>query len=135
MLANKDFLRSQTSLIQIMGRAARHVNGQVIMYTDKVSDAMTGAIREVNRRRKIQEKYNQDNNITPISISKTIRPKIIDSLLVKEESPIGEGDFDSLLPNQKKKYIKSLKTQMHQFAADLDFENAIKIRNIIRKIE
>lgn len=130
------FLRSQTSLIQIMGRAARHMDGQVIMYTDKVSDAMTGAIREVNRRRKIQETYNIKNNITPISISKTIRPKIIDSPVACP--PLAgqrENDFNSLLPNQKKKYIKELKTRMHQYATDLDFENAIKIRNIIRKLE
>jgi len=126
------FLRSQTSLIQIMGRAARHVNGQVIMYTDKISDAMTGAIREVNRRRKIQEKYNQDNNITPISISKTIRPKIIEEIENKKEEKI---NIDDLLPNQKKKYISSLKKQMHEYANNLDFENAIEIRNIIRKLE
>jgi excinuclease ABC subunit B len=97
---------------------------------------MTEAIKEVNRRRKIQETYNIKNNITPISINKTIRPKIIDSPFVKGESPLRrEGDFKSLLPNQKKKYLSSLKKQMHELANNLDFEEAIKIRDQIRKLE
>jgi excinuclease ABC subunit B len=136
------FLRSKTSLIQIMGRAARHVEGKVIMYTDKISDAMTQAIKEVNRRRRIQEKYNQENNITPTSISKSFRDQIIQSSpLDKGGGPpwAGRGicvdDYESLTPPEKKKYITQLKKQMHQFANDLDFEEAIKIRNLIRDLE
>ncbi len=126
------FLRSKTSLIQIMGRAARHVDGQVIMYTDSVSTAMREAIQEVNRRRKIQEDYNQKNNIIPQSIEKSYRPKLIEEELSQKETKI---DFQSLLPNQKKKYLSSLKKNMHQLAADLNFEEAIKIRDQLRKLE
>jgi excinuclease ABC subunit B len=125
------FLRSQTSLIQIMGRAARHVDGQVIMYTDKVSPAITGAIKEVNRRRKIQETYNIKNNITPISISKTIRPKIIEEI---EDKKVKKINIDDLTPPEKKKYITQLKKQMHGYVNDLNFEEAIKIRDILRML-
>lgn len=131
------FLRSKTSLIQIMGRAARHVEGKVIMYTDKISDAMTAAIKEVNRRRRIQEKYNQENNITPTSISKSLRPEIIKVIEENKDLKISNFKFkiDSLTPPEKKKYLTQLKKQMHQLANDLDFEEAIKIRNLIRDLE
>ncbi len=126
------FLRSKTSLIQIMGRAARHIDGQVIMYTDYVSTAMKEAIQEVNRRRKIQETYNQKHNIIPQTIEKSYRPKLIEEELSQKETKI---DFKSLLPSQRKKYLSSMKKQMHQFAADLNFEEAIKIRDQLRKLE
>jgi len=131
------FLRSKSSLIQIMGRASRHLSGSVILYADEVSDAMRGAIGEVNRRRTIQLKYNQDHNITPVSITKSIRPKIIEA----EEStkavitPLLLVDPDSLTPDQKKHHLSGLRKQMRTFAADLNFEEAIKIRDKIRKIE
>ncbi len=129
------FLRSKSSLIQIMGRASRHLEGQVILYADSVSDAMDGAIREVNRRRKIQLKYNKDNNITPKSVVKSIRPQIIDDIKKADKPDWVKIDTSSLTPPQHQKQIRELKKQMRQAAADLDFELAIKIRDQIREIE
>lgn len=132
---NQGFLRSRSSLIQIMGRASRHLNGSVILYADVVSDAMRAAIQEVNRRRAIQLKYNQDNHITPQSITKSIRPKIIESdESSKVITPLLSIDPDSLTPEQKKRHLTSLRKQMRLFAADLNFEEAIKIRDKIREI-
>lgn len=129
------FLRSQSSLIQIMGRASRHLSGQVILYADSVSDAMNGAIREVNRRRKIQLKYNQDNHIIPKSVVKSIRPQIIEDIKKEEKPNWSKIDTSSLTPVQRQKQIKELKKQMRNLAFNLDFEEAIKIRDQIRKIE
>ncbi len=129
------FLRSQSSLIQIMGRASRHVSGQVILYADSVSDAMDGAIREVNRRRKIQVKYNQDHNITPKSVVKSIRPQILDDLKKDPKTEWAKIDTSSLTPPQRQRQIKELKKQMRNLAFNLDFEGAIQIRDQIREIE
>ncbi|MFA6368946.1 MAG: excinuclease ABC subunit UvrB, partial [Candidatus Shapirobacteria bacterium] len=106
------FLRSKSSLIQIMGRASRHVDGQVILYADSVSDAMDGAIKEVNRRRLIQLKYNQDNNIIPKSVVKCIRPQIIEMIKSEPKPEWSKIDVSSLTPPQKLKHIKDLKKQM-----------------------
>jgi excinuclease ABC subunit B len=129
------FLRSRSSLIQIMGRASRHLDGQVILYADSVSDAMDGAIKEVNRRREIQLKYNEDNHIIPKTVVKSIRPQIMD--LVKDETKIelDKIDVSSLTPPQRVKHIKNLKKQMHAFASDLNFEEAIRIRDKIKEVE
>ncbi len=129
------FLRSQSSLIQIMGRASRHISGQVILYADSVSDAMDGAIREVNRRRKIQVKYNQDHNITPKSVVKSIRPQILDDLKKDPKTEWAKIDTSSLTPPQRQRQIKELKKQMRNLAFNLDFEGAIQIRDQIREIE
>lgn len=129
------FLRSKSSLIQIMGRASRHLAGEVILYADSVSDAMDGAIKEVNRRRKIQIKYNQDNNITPKTVVKSIRPQIIELIKTEEKPEWFKIDVSSLTPPQKLKHIKDLKKQMRNFAFNLDFEEAIKIRDKIRELE
>jgi len=129
------FLRSQSSLIQIMGRASRHISGQVILYADSVSDAMDGAIREVNRRRKIQIKYNQDHHITPKSVVKSIRPQIIDDIKKEAKTNWSKIDTSSLTPTQRQKQIKELKKQMRALAFNLDFEEAIRIRDQIREIE
>jgi len=133
---NQGFLRSRSSLIQIMGRASRHLNGQVILYADNVSDAMDQAIKEVNRRRKIQIKYNQDHHITPQTISKNIRPRLIEAnvknLVV---TPLLEIDPASLTPNQRKSHISKLKKEMRTYATDLDFESAIRLRDKIKEIE
>ena len=129
------FLRSRSSLIQIMGRASRHVNGQVILYADSVSDAMDGAIKEVNRRRKIQLKYNQDNHITPVSVAKSIRPQIMELIKPEEKPDLNKIDPLNLTPPQRTKYLKDLKKQMRASAADLDFESAIKYRNKIKEVE
>lgn len=129
------FLRSKSSLIQIMGRASRHLSGQVILYADTMSDAMNGAIKEVNRRRRIQLKYNQDNNIIPTSVVKSIRPQIIEMIETKIKPEWFKIDISSLTPPQRLKHIKDLKKQMRNFAFTLDFEQAIKIRDEIKKIE
>ncbi len=129
------FLRSKSSLIQIMGRASRHLSGQVILYADSVSDAMDGAIREVNRRRLIQIKYNQDNHITPTSVVKSIRPQIIEEIRSEAKPDLEAIDPNSLTPPQRKNYISKLKRQMRDFAADLDFEEAIRLRDKIKNVE
>jgi len=129
------FLRSQSSLIQIMGRASRHLSGQVILYADSVSDAMDGAIREVNRRRKIQIKYNQDNHITPASVVKSIRPQLFEDIKKEEKTNWSKIDTSSLTPPQRQRQIKALKKQMREYAFNLDFEQAIQIRDQIKEIE
>jgi excinuclease ABC subunit B len=129
------FLRSQSSLIQIMGRASRHLSGQVILYADSVSDAMDGAIREVNRRRIIQLKYNQDHHITPKSVVKSIRPQILEDLKKDPKTNWSKIDTSSLTPAQRQKQIKALKKQMREYAFNLDFEQAIQIRDQIKEIE
>ena len=134
------FLRSKTSLIQIMGRASRNLDGKVILYADVVSDAMEGAIKEVNRRRLIQLAYNKKHHITPKSVSKSIRPKIIEMLpshdnqlpSLKDFANINPSDFT---PKLRKKYINDLRVLMKQYASSLDFENAILVRDQILKIK
>jgi len=129
------FLRSKSSLIQIMGRASRHINGQVILYADRISDAMDGAIKEVNRRRIIQIEYNKKNNITPKSVVKSIRPQIIENIQSEIKPEWFKIDTSSLTPTQRQKHIKELKKQMRTFAFNLDFEEAIKIRDKIHEVE
>jgi len=131
---SQGFLRSKSSLIQIMGRASRNINGQVILYSDTMSDAMQGAIKEVNRRRLIQQKYNRDNGITPQTIIKSIRPKII-QIEAKTVEPLMQIDPDSLTPPQKKQYVTKLKKEMRTLATDMNFEDAIRIRDKIKEIE
>jgi excinuclease ABC subunit B len=129
------FLRSKSSLIQIMGRASRHLSGEVILYADSVSNAMDGAIKEVNRRRLIQLKYNKDNNITPKTITKSIRPQIVELIKTDPKPEWHKIDPLSLTPPQRLKYIKDIKKQMRNAASNLDFEEAIKIRDKIREME
>jgi len=126
------FLRSKTSLIQIMGRAARHINGKVILYADEVSKAMEQAIDEVERRRKIQLAYNKKYHITPRSIKKAIRPRIIEKEMTIEEDI---ADVSQLTPLQRKQLIKKLEKQMREYAKILDFEKAMEIRDKIKAIE
>ena len=133
---SQGFLRSHSSLIQIMGRASRNINGQVILYADKISEAMKSAIKEVNRRRKIQLEYNQEHGIIPETITKKIRPKIIESDKSTEiKSPLLEIDPLSLTPQQKKAHISKLRKEMRNFASNLQFEHAIKVRDKIKDIE
>ncbi len=125
------FLRSKTSLIQIMGRAARNVEGEVILYADHKSLAMQEAMDEVERRRKTQLNYNKKHNITPQSIKKAIRPKLIEEAIVKAE----EIDVKQLTPQERKKYLKDLEKQMRTAARELNFEKAAQIRDRIKNIE
>ncbi len=128
------FLRSKSALIQIMGRASRNIDGEVILYSDIVSDAMDGAIKEVNRRRKIQIEHNQTHGITPQTVVKSIRPKIIE-IEEKEKGFQLDQDPWQLTPPQRQKYIKVLKKQMRELASDLNFEEAISLRDKIKQIE
>lgn len=129
------FLRSKSSLIQIMGRASRNVEGEVILYADEVSDAMDGAIKEVNRRRQIQLEYNKVHGITPKTVVKSIRPKIIEIAEKEDKGFKLDTDPWQLTPPQRKKFVKDLKKQMKLFASDLNFEEAIRIRDKIKEIE
>ncbi len=122
------FLRSERSLIQTIGRAARNANGRVIMYADVISDSMKYAIDETNRRRIIQEKYNKENNITPTTIMKNIT-EIIQN---KKEMEIKESY--STITN-KKNLIKKLEKEMKQAAEKLDFERAVELRDAIFELK
>lgn len=135
------FLRSKTSLIQTMGRAARNVAGQVILYADHPSKAMIEAIREVKRRRKIQLAYNQKHGIVPKSINKPIRERIVKesskfSKLKKENIFLNftESDLEGLTPGEKKKLIPRLRREMRKAAATLEFEKAAQLRDLIEKM-
>lgn len=132
------FLRSKTSLIQTMGRAARHVNSEVILYADNITKSMDGAMKEVERRRKIQLAYNKKHGITPKSIEKAIRAKLVEQ---KEEEERKSVDLlaylntkDVLLPDEKKLLIKKLREEMKASAERLDFETAIRIRDQIKAL-
>ncbi len=123
------FLRSKTSLVQTMGRAARNVEGKVILYADETSQAMKLAIEEVTRRRQIQLAYNQKHNITPKTIEKSIRNRIITKKQEEEKY-----ELEAMTPGEKKKLIPKLRRQMRKHASDLNFEQAIKLRDTINKI-
>lgn len=127
------FLRSRSSLIQIMGRGARRVDARVILYADRDTDSIQAAVKEVNRRRDIQLAYNKKYGITPTSVEKAIREK-----LVKKEETLDDFkplmDRDVLLPDQKKKVIKRLQAEMKDAAKSLDFETAALLRDKIRYI-
>ena len=140
------FLRSDVTLIQTMGRAARHVEGRVIMYADKITGSMQRALDEVKRRRYYQLAYNKKHNITPVSISKPIREKLIDRSekeapvwVFGGKEPVFESlpniEIDSMTPMEKKRLIKSLTTEMRLAAQDLNFELAAEIRDKIKDIK
>jgi excinuclease ABC subunit B len=134
------FLRSATSLIQTIGRAARNVNGRVIMYADRTSDAMTIAIQETTRRRAIQEKYNTEHGITPTTISKSIQDILVRK---REEKRLSEEtnievltkSYNVLVPQEKRQLIKALEGEMFELAKNLEFERAAVVRDEIKKIK
>jgi len=131
------FLRSKTSLIQTMGRAARHVEGRVIMYADNMTKSIKEALFEVERRRKYQIEYNKKHNIIPKSISKPIRSKLAEENFDSEiTNTLGfEIDVKSLTPMDRKDLIKKLKKEMLVAAQTLNFELAAEIRDKIKEIE
>ena len=132
------FLRSRSSLIQTMGRAARNVDSKVIMYADNMTGSMKAAIDEVKRRRKIQLAYNKKHKIIPKTITKIIRNKLVEEQ-IKEEEQINYlltlQKKEILLPDEKEKLIKKLSQQMKQAAIDLDFETATILRDQIKMLK
>ncbi|MDP2873829.1 MAG: excinuclease ABC subunit UvrB [bacterium] len=138
------FLRSETSLIQVMGRAARHIQGKAIMYADQVTGSMKRAITEVNRRREIQEQYNQEHHITPQSIVKPIREGLWKpdeaekaKKKAKESNLVGlsHEDFRFKPQREQKAILKELKQKMLAAAEVLDFEQAAKYRDLIQGLK
>jgi excinuclease ABC subunit B len=131
------FLRSETALIQTIGRAARHVNGRVIMYADRLTDSINAAVAETNRRRAKQTKYNEEHGITPVSIHKAIRD-LTDQLSseAKEKAlAVGEAkaDYrtkhDKTSRNELQRLIAELEKRMKEAAKNLDFEQAAALRD------
>ncbi len=134
------FLRSRSALIQTMGRAARNIDAEVIMYADTVTKSMKGAINEVRRRRKIQLAYNKKHSITPKGIQKAIRAKLVEDKKEEEkiltiDSLIQFSKKDVLLPDERIDLIKKLRKAMKEAAQNLDFETAIHLREQIKKIQ
>ena len=125
------FLRSERSLIQTIGRAARNTDGKVIMYADELTDSMEKAIKETNRRREIQEKYNKEHNITPKTINKAIRESIRATYQVAEDS----AEYKMEAGETLEQTIDRLTQEMIKFANELDFENAAKIRDKIKELK
>jgi excinuclease ABC subunit B len=133
------FLRSATSLIQTIGRASRHVNGKVIMYADRTSEAMREAIEETERRRAIQEEFNRKHGITPTSISKSIQDLLIrrkeeKRSLEKFDLELMERQFNILVPKQRQALIKRLEQEMLELAKNLEFERAAVLRDELKRI-
>ena len=129
------FLRSETSLIQTIGRAARNAEGHVIMYADSITDTMRAAIDETNRRREIQQKYNEEHGITPQTIKKAVR----DLIAISKAASAGEEEFrkdpESMDARELEKLAKELTKKMRQAAAELNFEEAAKLRDRMKEVK
>lgn len=123
------FLRSETSLIQTIGRAARNAEGRVIMYADVITDSMKAALEETERRREIQRKYNDDHGITPQTIKKAVRGLISISKVIAKEEVQFEKDPESMNRKELEKLIGEVQKKMKQAAADLNFEAAAELRD------
>jgi len=130
------FLRSERSLVQTIGRAARNVDGRVILYADKETESIKKAINETRRRRSIQNKFNKENNITPETIKRDISD-ILETIYENDHVNIElkEGSSKHLVGDNLNKHIKELKKKMTDYADDLDFEQAAKIRDEIKILE
>ena len=125
------FLRTETSLIQTIGRAARNVDGKVIMYADGISRAMRAAIDETERRREIQQQYNEENHITPASVRKSIRA-VIEATHVAEDEDIYKGRKAAEMTRKElADFVRKLEAEMRQAASDLQFERAAQLRDQI----
>ncbi len=129
------FLRSETSLIQTIGRAARNAEGHVIMYADNMTDSMRAAIQETNRRREIQNKYNEEHGITPQTIKKAVRELISISKVIAKEEVNFEKDPESMSREELEKLIAKVQKKMKQAAADLNFEAAADLRDKMAELK
>ena len=124
------FLRSERSLIQTIGRAARNTDGKVIMYADELTESMEKAISETNRRRKIQQKYNEKNGIVPKTIQKSVRETIKASILEEAETKYDIGKNETI-----DDVINKLTDEMLKYAAEMEFEKAAELRDKIKELE
>jgi excinuclease ABC subunit B len=129
------FLRSETSLIQTIGRAARNSEGHVIMYADKMTDSMRAAIGETNRRRQIQQAYNDEHGITPTTIKKAVRDLIAISKAVADHDEKFKKDPESMDEKELNKLVKELEKKMRQAAVELNFEEAARLRDRMIEIK
>ncbi len=129
------FLRSETSLIQTIGRAARNSEGHVIMYADTITDSMRVAIEETNRRRQIQQKYNEEHGITPTTIKKAVRDLIAISKAAERNAASEEKELESMSLKELNKLAKELQKKMHQAAAELNFEEAVVLRDRMLQVK
>lgn len=129
------FLRSETSLIQTIGRAARNAEGHVIMYADTITDSMRAAIDETNRRREIQQKYNEEHGITPQTIKKAVRDLIAISKAASASEEEFKKDPESMDARELEKLVKELTKKMRQAAAELNFEEAAKLRDRMKEVK
>ena len=128
------FLRSERSLVQTIGRAARNVDSKVILYGDKVTNSMQYAMNETKRRRQIQEKHNKDNGITPQTIKREIN-QTLENININEEDIVQTNNEYKMIGNNLEKHLKSLREKMIKYAEDLNFEEAANIRDEIKKLE
>ena len=128
------FLRSERSLVQTIGRAARNVDSKVILYGDKVTNSMQYAMNETKRRRHIQEKHNKNNGITPQTIKREIN-QTLENININEEDIAQTNNEYKMIGNNLEKHLKSLRDKMIKYAEDLNFEEAANIRDEIKKLE
>ena len=124
------FLRSERSLIQTIGRAARNTDGKVIMYADELTDSMEKAISETNRRRKIQQEYNKEHGIVPKTIQKSVRDTIRASIIEEAETKYNISKEESI-----EDVINKLTDEMLKYAANMEFEKAAELRDKIKELE
>lgn len=130
------FLRSTRSLIQSIGRAARNENGRVIMYADNMTDSMKAAIDETERRREIQQAYNEEHGITPMTIKKEVRDLIrISQVVDDEEKELTEDTVKQLSREERRELIETMELEMKEAAKDLDFEKAAQLRDVVMELK
>ena len=129
------FLRSETSLIQTIGRAARNSEGHVIMYADMITDSMRRAIDETNRRRQIQQQYNEEHGITPTTIQKAVRDLIVISKAAEARPEDLEKDLESMDAKELAALARELKKKMSKAAAELNFEEALVLRDKMMQVK
>jgi excinuclease ABC subunit B len=129
------FLRSERSLVQTIGRAARNSEGKVIMYADKVTDSMQRAMDETSRRRSIQEQYNEEHGIVPKTIIKEIRDLISISKVADDTESYDATSIDELSNSERKELIAKMEDEMREAAKTLDFETAATLRDTILELK